>query len=648
MFSIFKIQTIFQLAFLSTTCIYLQSCTFVQLREEVKYAEQATVLVGHVSDPLYTGDAPVIVAAYSKKANNITIIHYTTLHEPGPYELMVPTGTHNIIAFIDKNRNLIYDYGEPAGQILSHELISTPAGGVVGDLDIIISKPDNKKIEFPVGLKLPQKEYSGFHSTCPGAIINIEDNLFSEKYARKGFWSPLEFYKEIGGNIYFLEKYDPDKIPVLFVHGASGSPQNWLTILKSIDREKYQPWFFYFPSGASIDSMSYLLFWKLYNLQAKYKFKELYITAHSMGGLVVRSFLVNHGQHFPAITNFISISTPWGGEELAEMGVKYSPAVIPAWRDMRPGSEFIESIYRRKIPSTVNHYLFFGIKGNRNILRPNNDKVVTLASQLDPRSQNDAKMVYGFNEDHLSILSSQQVISQYHVILDDIYRKTSAKEKQRGNRLIVDFTFDLPEDLPRPMPILLLRPVGRKGGETLIQLNAEDSARPHGPFPPGEYEVSIIAPAFTPEPVMHKISIEEKKDVSIDFLLEPVGFLSGYVVKTKSDFIQAGKYRERDTRIEIQSITLEGGRDRRKVVPSHGQKNEAYDPLMPIREEQMRYVEYYLSGTDFISNGIFCFFNLDPGEYELTIDTKGYKQYFGKYVVEPGQYKNSILVELEK
>jgi uncharacterized alpha/beta hydrolase family protein len=648
MFSSYKLKIISYLGFLLIACIILHSCTFVQLSEEVKYVEQATVLVGHVSDPLYAGDSPVVVAAYSKKDNKIEIIHYTMLHEPGPYELMVPAGTHNIIAFIDKNRNLTYDYGEPAGQILSHELISTSAGGVVGDLDIVISERDNGKIDFPIGSKLPQKEYSGFYSTCPGAIINIEDNLFAEKYARKGFWAPLEFYKEIGGNIYFLEKYDPDKIPILFVHGASGSPQNWKTILKSIDRTKYQPWFFYYPSGASIDSMSYLLFWKLYNLQAKYKFKELYITAHSMGGLVVRSFLINHGQHFPVITNFISISTPWGGEELAEMGVKYSPAVIPAWRDMQPGSEFIESIYRRKIPSTVNHYLFFGIKGNHNILRPNNDKVVTLASQLDPRSQNDAKMVYGFNEDHLSILSSQQVISQYHVILDDIYRNKSVKEKQTGNRLLVNFTFDMPEDSPRPMPLLLLRPVGKKGSETLIQLNPEDSGKEQGPFPPGDYEVSIIAPAFTPTPVSNKISIEEKKVVNIDFLLKPTGFLSGYIIKTKPDYIQAGKYRERDTGIDIQSISLKRGDDKRTLVPSHGQKSEAYDPLMPIREEQIRYAEYYLSGTDFISNGFFCFFNLNPGEYELIINAKGYKQYLRRYIIERGQYKNSILVELEK
>ena len=42
--------------------------------------------------------------------------------------------------------------------------------------------------------------------------------------------------------------------------------------------------------------MAYLLFWKLYNLQVKYKFNTLYITAHSMGGLVARSLIMDYGR----------------------------------------------------------------------------------------------------------------------------------------------------------------------------------------------------------------------------------------------------------------------------------------------------------------------------------------------------------------
>lgn len=613
-------------------------CTLLQVREEVNTLKKSTVLVGIVSSPLYYKDIPVVVAAYAKRDSKRAIVHYTTLHEPGPYELMVPKGTHNIVAFGDKNKNLIYDKGEPAGQILSAEQISTPVGGVAGNLDIVIKEQNNNKIDFPIGAKVPPKEYNNFHSTCPGAIANMDDFVFSDEYGEKGLWAGLEFFREIGGNVYFLEAYNPTKIPILFVHGAAGSPQNWQTFFESIDRNKYQPWFFYYPSGSSLNSMSYLLFWKLQNLQAKYKFKELYITAHSMGGLVVRSFIVNYGHLFPSITKFISISTPWGGEKLAEIGVKYSPAVIPAWRDMQPESEFINSIFSKRIPPAVDYYLFFGHKGNRNILRPNNDKAVTLASQLDQRSQKDAKMIYGFNEDHVSILSSKQVISQYNTILADIYQKSKDLDTIQGNRLLVDFSFDFPKELPRPLTALYLRPVDNKGAETWIYLSPEDTGREHGPFPSGQYEVSIIAPAFMPEPASIPISIEEGTVARVQFSMKPVGHIRGYVVKNEQSYMQAGEDRQPDTEVEIQSITLIGNGIYRTLIPLQEEKRSYYD----------LYPEHYLSETDITIQGTFFFFGLPAGKYELTINAKGYEPYSETCNVKPGQYQNTIIIELIK
>ena len=630
-------MTLFRcLTYLLMLSFLLASCTLLQVRREANTLQKSIVLVGIVSSPHSYNDMPVVVAAYSKRDSKREIVHYTTLHELGPYELMVPEGTHNIVAFGDKNKNLIYDKGEPAGQILSAEQVSTPAGGVAGNLDIVITEQNSNEIDFPIGSELPQKEYKNFHSTCPGAIANMDDFVFSDEYGEKGYWNGLEFFREIGGNVYFLEAYDPTKIPILFVHGAAGSPQNWKTFFESIDRNKYQPWFFYYPSGSSIDSMSYLLLWKLQNLQTKYKFKELYITAHSMGGLVVRSFLVNYGFLFPSIANFISISTPWGGEELAEMGVKYSPGVVPAWRDMQPGGDFINSIFRKKIPSAVDYYLFFGHKGNRNILRPNNDKTVTLASQLDQRSQREAKMIYGFNEDHVSILSSKQVISQYNSILADIYQKSRASDTIPGNRLLVDFAFDFPKNLPRPIPALYLRPVDEKGTETWIYLSPEDTGREHGPFPSGNYEVSIIAPAFVPEPVTIPISIEEGTVPRVQFSMKPVGYLRGYVAKEQL-YMQAGKDRQPDTEIEIRSITLKG--------------NGIYRTITPLQEEisySGLFLEHYISETDFTSQGAFFFFGLSAGKYELTINAKGYELYSETCNVRPGQYQNSIIIELVK
>jgi len=89
----------------------------------------------------------------------------------------------------------------------------------------------------------------------------MDEFVFSDEYGVKGLWNSMEFFREISGNVYFLEEYDPTKIPILFVHGAAGSPQNWRAFFEDIDRDKYQPWFFYYPSGTSIDSMSHLLLW---------------------------------------------------------------------------------------------------------------------------------------------------------------------------------------------------------------------------------------------------------------------------------------------------------------------------------------------------------------------------------------------------
>jgi pimeloyl-ACP methyl ester carboxylesterase len=444
----------------------------------------------------------------------------------------------------------------------------------------------------------------------------------------------LEFFKEVGGNIYFLEVYDPKKTPILFVHGAAGSPQNWKLFFETIDGDKFQPWFFYYPSGASIDSMSHLLFWKLLNLQRQYKFKKLYITAHSMGGLVVRSFMVTFGKVFPSITNFISVSTPWGGKELAESGVKYSPAVIPAWRDVQPKGKFIKSIFSKKMPPTIEHFLFFGHKGNRNLLRPNNDKAVILASQLDQRAQREARMIYGFNEDHVSILSSEHVLSQYNAILAAEYEKTGYAVKTPGNRLRVDFSFDFPEELPRPRTALLLRPVDKKRSETWLYLSHEDTGQEHGPFPSGNYEVSLVAPAFAPEPASIPITIEKGTVPTVEFSLKPRGCLNGYVVNTEKTTIQAGVYRELDTEVRIQSISLQGGGITRTLIP--------------LKQEDISYSDHYLSETDYAAKGFFYFYGLSAGEYELTINAKGYEQYSEVRNVRPEQYENEMTIELVK
>ena len=614
---------------------FFLGCTLVQLKKETEIIQNSSILVGYVSAERSLSGTPIVVAAYEKNGATRKVAHYTILHEPSAYELIVPKGMYHIFAFADINRNLIYEKGEPAGQYIGVDPVFAPSGGVVKELNIKISDLADFKVDFPTGFVFPPKTIPPFHSTSPGAIADLDDKIFSDEFCEKGFWTPLEFFREVGGNIYFLDAYDPNKIPILFIHGAAGSPKNWKSFVEAIDRDKFQPWFFYYPSGAPINSMSYLLFWKLFNLHSKYKFRRLCITAHSMGGLVVRSFLLNFGNLFQSVTtNFISISTPWGGEKLAENGVKYSPSVIPAWKDMQPNGEFLKSLFRKRMPPGIGYYLFFGYKGNRNPLRPNNDKTVTLASQLDRRSQREAKMIYGFNEDHFSILSSQQVLFQYSAILAAAYPKTGNSQELFGNRLHVRFSFEFPKEVSKPRATLVLRPVDSKQSEIWLYLNPEDTDRDQGPFPSGNYEVSLVAPAFLPEPAAEWITIGKDTVPRVEFHMKPIGYIGGYIINKERRRIQAGEYLEPDLNVQVQSITLRG--------------NGICRTITPLKEEDPNFLDLYLSGTDYATRGMFCFYGLSAGRYEVTLNAKGYEPYSEARTVYPGHYGNEMEITLTK
>ena len=82
------------------------------------------------------------------------------------------------------------------------------------------------------------------------------------------------------------------------------------------------------------------------------------------------------------------------------------------------GSEYNKLIFSKKYPSNIKHHLFFSFKGDFSLLLPeNNDGTVTLLSQLDYHAQTHAWRVYGFDEGHVSILKSDEVITQYNQIL---------------------------------------------------------------------------------------------------------------------------------------------------------------------------------------------------------------------------------------
>ncbi len=59
---------------------------------------------------------------------------------------------------------------------------------------------------------------------------------------------------------YALEEDLPYKVPIVFVHGIEGSITDFLPLLERLDRQRYKPWFFYYPSGADLDKLAQLFY----------------------------------------------------------------------------------------------------------------------------------------------------------------------------------------------------------------------------------------------------------------------------------------------------------------------------------------------------------------------------------------------------
>jgi pimeloyl-ACP methyl ester carboxylesterase len=105
-------------------------------------------------------------------------------------------------------------------------------------------------------------------------------------------------YKERAG-LYILEPYDPDQIPVVFIHGLLSIPQMWRPTIDAIQsdpalRGRFQFWVFAYPTGDPIALSALRLRESLARVYQLYpRTKGMILIGHSMGGLVARLQSVN-------------------------------------------------------------------------------------------------------------------------------------------------------------------------------------------------------------------------------------------------------------------------------------------------------------------------------------------------------------------
>lgn len=116
--------------------------------------------------------------------------------------------------------------------------------------------------------------------------------------------------KAIGDcQLYRMDEYDPNRIPVVFVHGLMSDPHIWLNVVNAICadkmlRKKYQPWYFLYPTAMGVPQASAMLRQSLEAARNHFDpdhndpgMSRMVLVGHSMGGLLSRMQVTDSGSH---------------------------------------------------------------------------------------------------------------------------------------------------------------------------------------------------------------------------------------------------------------------------------------------------------------------------------------------------------------
>jgi pimeloyl-ACP methyl ester carboxylesterase len=122
-----------------------------------------------------------------------------------------------------------------------------------------------------------------------------------------GFFNADE--RLVHSGLLLLEPYDPDRIPVIFIHGLFSVPMIWRDLIPGMASDpeiskRYQFMLFTYPSSFPMIESAELLRDQIAALRALYDpsgrdplSRNLVVVGHSMGGVLARSLVTEFGDH---------------------------------------------------------------------------------------------------------------------------------------------------------------------------------------------------------------------------------------------------------------------------------------------------------------------------------------------------------------
>ncbi|WP_419189047.1 esterase/lipase family protein [Stieleria marina] len=144
--------------------------------------------------------------------------------------------------------------------------------------------------------------------TTPLAYLLDSPRFRERDIETEGLLNPAETQNDRG--LFMLEPYDPNRIPVLMVHGLWSSPRTWMDMFNDLRsfpeiRERYQFWFYIYPSGQPFWISANQLRGDLLAMRnvvdpghRHRAVDNMVLVGHSMGGLVSRMQTIDSGDDF--------------------------------------------------------------------------------------------------------------------------------------------------------------------------------------------------------------------------------------------------------------------------------------------------------------------------------------------------------------
>ena len=413
-----------------------------------------------LNTPPPTGREFVVIAVSDSPQKGEVVDASPPTREGQHYGLNLPAGTYRLLVACAGTGNGLITEKEVVGECsLTLDPEAVP-GKVMDSLELDVAQlaPATPGVLRVTVTPRPKLADSAFFPK--GTIRALSDPIFSPQMASLGLYEPAAFLEAAPTMFYALEEDLGYKVPVIFVHGIEGSPRDFAAMVQRLDRRRYRPWFFYYPSGTSLPQLGEM-FYRIFLAGRTIPRPDtpMVIVAHSMGGLIVRDAL-NRGQgtaQSSAVHCLITLASPLGGHPAAKRA-GHAPVVIPSWRDLDPDSAFIRELFRKPLPAALDYHLFYAFGDDRFLkLGEPGDGVVPLSSQLAPLAQKESMEHFGFKTTHTGILSDPDAVEHVMRAIQSVKSTFPAdhlRELDKGG-----YQVELPRDFS-PLEAYLVRYTG--------------------------------------------------------------------------------------------------------------------------------------------------------------------------------------------